>query len=72
VVLDSRTFADGVMLILEIKEYEDDQDRAKHQATQQWVTMVNRWGQLGPWDLHVCHNPQILGRKLEWFVHSAR
>jgi hypothetical protein len=35
VVLDSRTFADGVMLILEIKEYEDDQDRAKHQATQQ-------------------------------------
>jgi type III restriction enzyme len=56
----------GVTLILEIKGYEDDQDRAKHQAAQRWKAAVNRWGQLGPWDFHVCRNPQMLGRELEW------
>ena len=58
--------ASGVTLILEIKGYEDDQDRAKHQAAQRWKAAVNRWGQLGPWDFHVCRNPQMLGRELEW------
>jgi type III restriction enzyme len=56
----------GVTLILEIKGYEDDQDRAKHQAAQRWKAAMNRWGQLGPWDFHVCRNPQMLGRELEW------
>jgi type III restriction enzyme len=56
----------GVTLILEIKGYEDDQDRAKHQAAQRWKAVVNRRGQLGPWDFHVYCNPQMLGRELEW------
>jgi type III restriction enzyme len=34
----------GMTLILEIKGYEDDQDRAKHQAAQWWKTAVNRFG----------------------------
>jgi type III restriction enzyme len=55
-----------VTLILEIKGYEDDQDRAKHQAGQRWKAAVNRWGQLGLWDFHLCRNPQMLGRELEW------
>lgn len=55
-----------VTLILEIKGYEDDQDRAKYQAAQRWKAAVNRWGQLGLWDFHWCRNPQMLGRELEW------
>ncbi len=36
--------ANGLMLILEIKGIEDEQDRAKHQAAQRWVAAVNHWG----------------------------
>jgi type III restriction enzyme len=60
----------GLTLILEIEGYEDDQDRAKHQAAQRWVAAVNHWGQLGTWTFHVCHNPQILGRELEWLCRG--
>jgi type III restriction enzyme len=60
----------NVTLILEIKGYEDDQDRAKHQAAQRWVAAVNHWGQLGSWAFHVCHNPQMLGRELEWLYRN--
>jgi type III restriction enzyme len=59
-------------LILEIKGYEDDQDKAKHQAAQRWVSAVNNWGQLGLWGFHVCKDPQVLGRELAYLVlHSA-
>jgi type III restriction enzyme len=58
-------------LILELKGYKDDQDRAKHQVAQRWVAAVNRWGRLGAWAFHVCYNPQVLGGELEWFVHST-
>ncbi|MGA2624228.1 MAG: DEAD/DEAH box helicase family protein [Bacteroidota bacterium] len=54
-----------VTLILEIKGYEEDQDRAKHQATKRWVSAVNNWGKLGNWSFHVCKDPQMLGRELE-------
>jgi type III restriction enzyme len=37
----------GVTLILEIKGYEDEQDRAKHQAARRWISAVNNLGQLG-------------------------
>jgi type III restriction enzyme len=56
----------GVTLILEIKGHEDDQDLAKHQAAKRWVSAVNNWGQLGRWLFHVCKDPQMLGRELEW------
>jgi len=58
-------------LALEIKGYEDDQDRAKHQAARRWVSAVNNWGQLGRWDFHVCKDPQMLGRELEWLKQQA-
>ena len=53
-----------VTLILEIKGFEDDQTKAKHQATQRWVAAVNNWGKLGEWAFHVCRNPQILDKQL--------
>ncbi len=54
----------GVTLILEIKGYEDDQDLAKHQAAERWVSAVNNWGQLGKWVFHVCKDPQMLTLEL--------
>jgi type III restriction enzyme len=56
----------GATLILESKGYGDDQDHARHQAAQRWVAAVNRWGELGRWAFHVCRDPRMLGRELEW------
>ena len=50
----------GLTLLLEIKGEEREQDRAKHQAAQRWVSAVNHWGQLGQWAFHVCRNPQTV------------
>jgi type III restriction enzyme len=58
-------------LVLEIKGYEEDQDRAKHQAAKRWVSAVNNWGQLGRWAFHVCKDPQMLGRELERLKQEA-
>jgi type III restriction enzyme len=48
-----------------------DQDHAKHQAARRWVSAVNNWGQLGRWTSHMCKDPQMLGRELEWLKHQA-
>lgn len=49
----------GVNLLLEIKGTESDQGRAKHQASQRWVSPVNHWGgELNLQGFHVCNNPQ--------------
>jgi type III restriction enzyme len=62
----------GVNLLLEIKGFEDDQDKAKHQAAQRWVAAVNHWGKLGTWaGPHVCHDPQMLGKELEYWLEKA-
>ena len=55
---------DARTVILEIKGYEEDQDKAKHAAAQRWKSAVNNWGQLGEWDFHVCRDPQLLGREI--------
>jgi type III restriction enzyme len=61
-------FTDGRTLILEIKGYEDDQDRAKHQAAKRWLKAVNHWGKLGTWAFHVCKDPQMLERELTFLA----
>ena len=35
----------GVTIVMEIKGFEDDQDKAKHTAAKRWVTAVNNWGE---------------------------
>ncbi len=54
----------GVHLILEIKGFETEQDRAKHAGAKRWVSAVNNWGDLGKWDFHVCKDPQQLRHEL--------
>jgi type III restriction enzyme len=60
----------GLTLVLEIKGMETEQDRAKHQAARRWAEAVNNWGKLGRWDFHVCKDPQMLGRELEYLVRT--
>lgn len=60
--------ANDVMLVLEIKGAETEQDRAKHEAARRWRDAVNHWGELGTWTFHVCRDPQVLRRELEWIV----
>ncbi|NOT02821.1 MAG: hypothetical protein HOP29_19655 [Phycisphaerales bacterium] len=56
--------ADDSTVLVEVKGFENDQDRAKHEAAKRWVAAVNNWAELGRWDFHVCHNPQLLGKEL--------
>ena len=60
----------GVTLLLEVKGYEDNQSKAKHDSARRWISAVNNWGKLGIWDLHVCHNPQVLERDLRQVLMS--
>ena len=60
-------------LILEVKGFETEQDRAKEVAAQRWVRAVNHHGGFGYWAIAVCRDPQGLGRKLEQSIsESAR
>lgn len=62
----------GVNLLLEIKGYARDQERAKHAGAKRWVSAVNNWnrarlgdeGQRGEWGFYVCENPQTLQDEL--------
>jgi type III restriction enzyme len=63
-------FDNGATVILEIKGFEDDQDRAKHQAAKRWVSAVNHRGKLGRWAFHVCRDPQLLEKELKWLIKN--
>jgi len=55
-------------VVLEIKGYEDDQMKAKHNAARRWVEAVNSWGGLGKWHFHVCRDRQMLKKELGAFL----
>jgi type III restriction enzyme len=52
-------------VILEVKGYESEQDRAKESAARRWVSAVNHHGEFGRWALVVCEEPRRLGEVLE-------
>ncbi len=58
----------GKTLILEVKGYEDEQTRAKHQAAKRWCEAVSRWRQMGRWQFAVCREPNLLRNVLEQFT----
>ena len=53
-----------------IKGFEDDQTKAKHTAANRWVEAVNNWGQLRRWAFHVCRNPQLLDKEMEYLARG--
>jgi type III restriction enzyme len=62
---------DSSTLLLEIKGDEDNQDRAKHEATKRWIEAVKHWGKLGHWRFHVCRDPQLLEREMAHLFANA-
>lgn len=60
--------SNGVTAVVEVKGFEDDQTRAKHTAAGRWVEAVNNWGQLGRWIFHVCRNPQMLEKEMNYLA----
>lgn len=61
----------NVTLVLEIKGFEDNETKAKHDAAKRWISAVNNWKQLGRWDFHPCRNPQLLGKELEFVLSRS-
>ncbi|MBI3948718.1 MAG: DEAD/DEAH box helicase family protein [Armatimonadetes bacterium] len=55
---------DGRLLIVEVKGFEDDEDRAKYAGARRWCAAVNNHGQLGTWRFHPCRDPQLLGNEV--------
>ncbi len=47
----------GITLVLEVKGYEDEEDRAKHEAAKRWCNAVSSWRKMGSWKFEVCKNP---------------
>jgi type III restriction enzyme len=60
----------GVTVVLELKGFEDEQARTKHNAANRWVEAVNNWGQLGAWTFHVCRNPQWLDKEMDYLARA--
>jgi type III restriction enzyme len=52
-------------LILEVKGFETEQDRAKEVAAQRWVRAVNHHAGFGMWHLAVCRDPQRISTTVE-------
>ena len=59
-----------VNLILEIKGFETEQDRAKHTAARRWASAVSNWGRLGNWEFYPCKDPQQLRHELAFLVRN--
>jgi type III restriction enzyme len=64
--------SNGVTVVLEIKGFENDKVQAKHTAAIRWVAAVNNWGQLRRWTFHVCRNPQLLDKEMEYLARGER
>jgi len=59
-----RTDEGEMTVILEVKGYESEQDRAKESAARRWISAVNHHGEFGRWELVVCKEPGRLGKML--------
>ena len=58
----------GVNLILEIKGFEREQDKAKHEAARRWCEAVTNWGKMGKWQFHVSKEPNEIQPNLKALV----
>jgi len=50
---------------IEIKDYEIDEEKAKHAAAKRWFSAVNKRGKLGQWCFHLSWEPQMIDKGLE-------
>jgi hypothetical protein len=62
----------GVTLIIEVKGFVSEQDKAKFQAAKRWVSAVNNWGRMGQWAFHAAKDPNQLGKELAYITTTAQ
>ena len=60
-----------ITVVLEIKGFQDDRVRAKHQAAKKWVQAINNWEKLKQWHFHVCTDPQLLDKEMQWLLNKS-
>lgn len=48
------------IIVLEVKGFEDEQTREKHESAKRWCDAVSAWGKMGVWEFVVCKNPSEL------------
>lgn len=53
-----------LMVILEVKGYESEQDRQKKTASERWIKAINYHGGFGRWELLECRDPRNLDKIL--------
>jgi type III restriction enzyme len=58
----------GTHLLLEVKGYEDDQDRAKAEAAKRWRDAVNAWSQMGRWAFDTCRRKEQVPALLQRYA----
>ncbi|MDW8012838.1 MAG: hypothetical protein RMJ47_07685, partial [Bacteroidota bacterium] len=63
---DGRT----IMVILEVKGFENEQDRQKEAAAHRWVRAINHHGEFGTWVFCVCRDPSQLTTILQNIASS--
>ncbi len=64
--------ANGLMLILEVKGLETEQDRAKYAAAKRWAKAVTYWGEMGRWEFRVVRDPADTAALLKELHSSDR
>jgi len=64
------TGEDEIMVILEVKGYESEQDRQKRTAAERWVKAVNYHGGYGKWQLVECKDPRTVDKLLNGLFKS--
>jgi type III restriction enzyme len=61
-----------IHIVLEVKGFEDNRDRAKEAAAHRWVDAVNNWGQMGLWAFHEVKDLTETERILTQFAEGMR
>lgn len=61
----------GLTVLLEMKGFETDQDKAKYAAAKKWVKAVNNWGELGQWHFLTVRNVQLIPQELSALAEAA-
>jgi type III restriction enzyme len=66
-----RNNGSALNLILEVKGFQTEPDRAKEVAAQRWVKAVNHHGGFGTWGLTICVNPHAIATVLQEEVRNG-
>ncbi|MBS4015371.1 MAG: DEAD/DEAH box helicase family protein [Candidatus Latescibacteria bacterium] len=54
----------NIMLILEVKGFESEQDRQKETGAMRWISAVNYYKEFGKWAYLICRNPWKLKQEI--------